>query len=151
MVSRLHKKFHNWKQKTNDVSGRSQYIEDTKRQELIDDFDNIACDGLLICQNYIRRYEHEKQDYVQEFFLYEVIHYLRKASEIFDEIYCKQDLYVSSKNNQLLDSYRINNFIEFAQNIMKFLSDHISNMSQNEELDKDMTNLSQVVNKWEKI
>lgn len=34
-------------------SGRAQNLPETQ-QEIIDSFDNIACDGLLICQNYIK-------------------------------------------------------------------------------------------------
>lgn len=140
-----------WYQKKNDVSGRSPYIADTEKQELIDNFDNIACDGLLICQNYILRYESVQQDYIKDFYLYEIIHHLCKATDIFDEVYHNQNLYISSKNNQLLDSYRVNNFIDFAKEIIKFLSTKIPENSSNAELNKDMNNLKQLVNGWKKI
>lgn len=140
-----------WYQKKNDVSGRSPYIDSAEKQELIDDFDNIACDGLLICQNYILRYEDVKQDYIKDFYLFEIIHHLRKATDIFDEVYHNQNLYISSKNNQLLDSYRVNNFIDFSKEILKFLSNKIPENSGNAELNKDMGNLKKLINGWKKI
>lgn len=137
--------------KKNDVSGRSRYIVDAKKQELIDSFDNIACDGLLICQYYILKYDNATESYIKNFYLYEIIHHLSKAADIFNEVYHNQALYISSKDNQLLDSYRVNNFIDFSKNIVNFLSLKISTNSGNAELDKDMTNLIQLINGWNKI
>ena len=37
-------------------SGREEYIVDEAKQRMIDGFDNIACDGLLICESYMERY-----------------------------------------------------------------------------------------------
>lgn len=140
-----------WHQKKNDVSGRSSYISDKKRLELIDDFDNIACDGLLICQNYMQRYESVKQDYIKDFYLYEIIHHLCKAADIFDEIYHNQELYISGTDNQLLDSYRVNNFIDFSNQIINFLLIRIPNNSGNKDLDKDMDNLQQLIGGWKEF
>lgn len=151
LASRLTRKICLWYQKKNDVSGRSQYIVDSKKQEMIDNFDNIACDGLLICQNYIQRYGDIQENYIKDFYLYEIIHHLCKAADIFDEIYHHRNLYISSNNNQLLDSYRVNNFIDFAKEIINFLKSKISQNITNAELNKDMTNLNELINSWEKI
>lgn len=140
-----------WYQKKNDVSGRSLYFVDAKKQEMIDDFDNIACDGLLICQSYIQRYGIAQADYIKDFYLYEIIHHLCKAADIFDEVYHHQSLYISSNNNQLLDSYRVNNFIDFAKEIINFLRSKIPENSGNTELDIDMANLEQLINQWHRV
>lgn len=151
LVSEASKKFHEWIVKKRDVSGKSAYLEDEKRQEMIDNFDNIACDGLLICQNYILRYNHVCERYIKDFYLYEIIHHLSKAAEIFNTIYSNQNLYISAKNSQLLDSYRVNNFIVFSQKIMEFLTKEIPQNSGDKELDDAMTNLSTLVNGWSSI
>ena len=144
------RKIYMWYQKKNDVSGRSPYIMDEKRQEMIDNFDNIACDGLLICQNYMLRYGEAKEDYIKDFYLYEIIHHLYKAVDIFDEVYHNRKLYISSKDNQLLDSYRVNNFIDFSKNIFIFLKSKIPQNSGNPDLNKVMINLEELI-KWNKI
>lgn len=118
---------------------------------MIDDFDNIACDGLLICQNYVVRYKQAEEQYIKDFYLYEIIHHLNKAASIGNVIYNNQKLYVSAMNTQLLDSYRINNFISFSQNIVRFLSDEIPEKSGNRELDNDMINLKELIGGWKMI
>lgn len=148
LVSWASKKVHGYVQKKRDVSGKSAYLVDEKRQEMIDDFDNIACDGLLICQNYMFRYDQVNERYLKDFYLFEIIHNLNKAAHIFNIIYCNRNLYVSAKDGQLLDSYRINNFITFSQEIMTFLKQNIPSNLGNQELDDDMTNLDTLVNGW---
>ena len=91
------------------------------------------------------------EKYIKDFYLYEIIHHLNKAASICNIIYNNQKLYVSAQNAQLLDSYRVNNFIIFSQNIVKFLSDEIPENSGNKELDDDMTNLKALVGGWEMI
>ena len=133
------------------ISGKRAYIVSAERQEMIDDFDNIACDGLLICQNYVVRYKQAEEQYIKDFYLYEIIHHLNKAASIGNVIYNNQKLYVSAMNTQLLDSYRINNFISFSQNIVRFLSDEIPEKSGNRELDNDMINLKELIGGWKMI
>ena len=50
LVSWSSKKFREHRIKRMQISGKRAYIVSAERQEMIDDFDNIACDGLLICQ-----------------------------------------------------------------------------------------------------
>lgn len=150
-VSWISKKIHESKKRKMRVSGKSAYVVSDEQQEMIDDFDNIACDGLLICQNYILRYKEVDEKYIKDFYLYEIIHHLNKAASICNIIYNNLHLYVSAQNDQLLDSYRVNNFILFSQNIVKFLEEEIPENSGNKELDDDMTNLKELVNGWNMI
>lgn len=150
-VSWISKKIRESRIKKQQVSGKRAYDVSDEQQEMIDNFDNIACDGLLICQNYILRYKQVDEKYIKDFYLYEIIHHLNKAASICNIIYNNQKLYVSAQNAQLLDSYRVNNFIIFSQNIVKFLSDEIPENSGNKELDDDMTNLKALVGGWEMI
>ena len=83
--------------------------------------------------------------------MYEIIHHLNKATSICNIIYNNQKLYVSAQNDQMLDSYRVNNFIVFSQNIVEFLCHEIPENSGNKELDDDMTNLKELVGGWKMI
>lgn len=133
-VSWISKRIHERRIKKKKVSGKRAYNVSAEQQEMIDNFDNIACDGLLICQNYILRYRQIDEKYIKDFYLYEIIHHLNKAASICNIIYHNQKLYVSAQNAQLLDSYRVNNFIIFSQNIVNFLKDEIPEDSGNKEL-----------------
>lgn len=150
-VSWISKKIRERRIKKKQVSGKRAYDVSAELQEMIDNFDNIACDGLLICQNYILRYRQVDEKYIKDFYLYEIIHHLNKAASICNIINNNQKLYISAQNAQLLDSYRVNNFIVFSQNIVKFLSDEIPENSGNKELDDDMTNLKELVGGWKMI
>ena len=59
----------------------------------------------------MRRYEAEANVCIREFYLFEIIHYLIKSTDLFEEIYDKLELYVSSEQRELIDVYRINNYI----------------------------------------
>lgn len=131
-------------------SGKELYVDESI-QEVIDNFDNIACDGLLICENYIQKYNQANKPHVKDFYLYEIIHYLKKMSDIFRIIYSRKDLYISSLNKELIDVYRVNNFILFSQEINCFLQDNISMPSGMHDLDKDLTNLNEEISKWKVI
>ena len=138
------------------VSGELEYNLKPKQQEKIDDFDNIACDGLLICQHYIQRFsESGIEEHVKAFYFYEVIHHLEKSRRKFSEIYENQELYIATKENnydsELIDTYRVNNFIDFSGKILEFLKNHISEMEQNPDLIKDMDNLDSKISVWEKV
>lgn len=137
------------------TSGKKAYKVKYEQQIKIDNFDNIACDGLLICQHYIQRYRQTDDDegYVKQFYLFEIIHHLEKARVIFTEIYKNRNLYIAAKENaynpELISTYRINNFIIFAKQILSFLMQEIPEDSGNEDLDRDMKNLKGKIQKWE--
>lgn len=132
-------------------SGKEEYVVDSARQEIIDGFDNIACDALLICENYIQRYQTAEKDYIKTFYLYEIIHHLSKSVDLFNEIKAHTDWYVSSQHSELIDSYRINNFIDFAQAINLFLTKTISRPITDSELEKDLDNLNESISHWKHI
>lgn len=138
------------------LSGELEYTVDSYKQEKIDDFDNIACDGLLICQKNIQRFLQEgTEDYIKEFYYYEVMHNLEKARTKFSEIYENNDLYVAKKENhynpELIDTYRVNNFIDFSSHILNFLKDHKSEIKENQDLISDLENLESKMSLWKKI
>lgn len=132
-------------------SGREEYIVDEAKQRTIDGFDNIACDGLLICESYMERYGLTEKPYVKEFYFYEIIHHLTKSTDLFEEIYGHIDLYVSSKKIELIDTYRVNNYIDFTKKINDFLRSEMKEFTKDDEVKRDIDNLDAVVAKWKHI
>lgn len=136
-------------------SGEYAYMLKPEERESIDDFDNMACDGLLICQSYIQKYKLESEPYVKEFYYYEVVHHLEKARRVFVGIYNNRSIYIASKDNnynsQLIDSYRINNFIRFYKKIYLFLIAHKADVITNADLIKDLKNLKASIKTWKPI
>lgn len=120
IISKLIITIANWLSQNSREKGTDKYLPD-KIQEVIDNFDNIACDGLLICENYCQRYEETAKIYLQDFYLYEIIHHLDKALGICDEICKEYATYASSKHDDLIDIYRLKNFLQFSQEIYGFL------------------------------
>lgn len=151
VISWITKRLRDAKVRREKASGKRQYYINEEKQEQIDDFDNIACDGLLIYRNYMEGYKHAREKYIKDFYLYEIIHHLSKAAIIFNNIYENQKLYISSEDDQLLDRYRVNNFIVFSRQIYKFLKKEIAKEPKDEELKSDMINLEALVNRWKMI
>ena len=98
---------------------------------------------------YIGEYARTKETYIQEFYLYEIIHHLKKITDIYREINENKRRYISNLNKELLDSYRIQNFIVFTKAILKFLDEKSHNMTLNEDFHTDLVNLTTEINKWE--
>ena len=129
-------------------SGREEYLIDAEKQKTIDAFDNIACDALLICEEYMQRYLVAEKEHIKDFYLYEIIHHLSKSVDLFNEIDSHHDWYISSQNSELIDSYRINNYIDYAKAIKQFLCVKIQKPIFNPELEKDLDNLFESIDKW---
>lgn len=109
----------------NRAIGKSRYLSENI-QQMIDDFDNIACDGLLICEANLEDYFRATKQYLKEFYLYEVLHHLQKAVDIAVEIHTERDLYVSDSDDEMINTYRIENFIRFADEINQVLQTQCS-------------------------
>lgn len=150
ILSKFVSLFSKWKNDRKKEAGRDKYLPDNILQK-IDDFDNIACDGLLICQNYIKKYNEVNEQYIKNFYLFEIIHHLSKITDIFRQIYSEPTVYISDSNKELLDSYRINNFIVFATAINSFLHTELGTPTGNTALDDDLKNLDDTISDWDLI
>lgn len=129
-------------------------------QKQIDKFDNIACDGLLICDNYMNQFYIYKKDntkaHLMEFCYYEILHHFKKSYDIFKEI-TRADLshskgpnisyqYISSTDYNLININRINNYIDFAKVIYRFLKDERKVIPPSSQLDSDILFLGSIQN-----
>lgn len=151
ILSKIIPRFSKWKDDRKKEAGRDKYLSDNILQ-MIDDFDNIACDGLLICENYIKKYnEKGNEQYIKDFYLYEIIHHLSKVTDIFRQIYSDPTIYINDSNKKLLDSYRVNNFIAFAKGINSFLHTEFGNSTEIAALNDDLKNLNDTISHWNSI
>lgn len=146
LVSKIVIGFMKWRTQSKKQLGKDRYLTE-EIQQVIDDFDNIACDGLLICENYCQRYEDTAKVYLQDFYLYEIIHHLDKALNICEEICSEQNLYASSEHDDLIDLYRIKNFVQFASEIYDFLMKRLENKSLEYGLQKSVYHLAITLDK----
>lgn len=132
------------------ILGKESLINPYERQKIIDEFDNIACDGLLVCLAYIDKANNEDEQCKKLFYLYEVIHHFSKSINIFREIYNGCSSYVSPRDDQLLDSFRVKNFIEFSRMINLYLQQDCKTVfPQDKDLDRVLKNISDLVNNWD--
>lgn len=151
IVSQVVNRVVRWVKTRQKESGREEYLIDAARQKVIDDFDNIACDALLICENYMQRYQTAEKEHIKNFYLYEIIHHLTKSVDLFNDINGHRELYISSSNSELIDLYRVNNYIDYAKAINQFLCDQIQKPISDPALKRDLDNLDTAIRKWTHI
>lgn len=114
------------------IEGRQKYDKDNI-EKYIDEFDNVACDGLLICQNYMKKYMKSKEcPEIKEFYFYEIVHHLKKSINIFEQVYGGKNscLYIRrDKDDSIykIDEYRTKNFIKICTKIYDFVKTESKN------------------------
>lgn len=150
VVANFFKKIRYRKKESFVTSGKIRYSANNIQRN-IDKFDNIACDGILMCLDYMEMYEmlRKKQykcknqnkikDELMIFYFYEVLHHLKKAKKIYDQIAQSElyrELYVKGekkdKSNkgleiERIDNYRIINFEKMSDYIIDFLKEELKN------------------------
>lgn len=126
-------------------SGR-EALKERAIYEKIDKFDNIACDGILICLSYIDQYHVENGD-IKDFYFFEIIHYMKKACNIFLEIRKYPERYTKDTNKALLDLYRIKNFIKLSKEVNTFLQSQ-KDLYKDETILNDILKIDIEVSKW---
>ena len=78
---------------------------------------------------------------------------MRKAEEIYDVIDGDSSTYVSP-SPKTLDPYRVNNFIDFANEIFKFIEETVcesSELSMTGALKRDIDNLGEKIKTWTRV
>lgn len=102
-------------------------------------------------------YEYKKDKskfHLMEFCYYEILHHYKKSYAVFKEI-TRDDLkqrvgplishkYISSKDPNLIDINRINNYIDFAKVVYSFLNDESGVISPSAQLASDLLMLGSI-------
>ena len=121
-----------------------------KPQEIIrivDEFDNIAMDGLLICIYYREKYETESDNKLKRFYYCECFHYLDKSCNIYRKIATDTCKYVDTIDSQLISKYRINNYLDIAEELAEFVYKNLKIVSD-EGLMQQILNVSEDIKRW---
>lgn len=142
------------RKKNKKISGRAENTDLKYIKANIDEFDNTACNCLLICKNYIRAYKKEEDLALQQFYYNEIVHYFEKATFIFNIILLRKNVYIDNENNLEFDSikpYRVNNFIDISNSILGFLLDYSKINKNCHELNNDILKLEEQVKEFNKI
>ena len=75
------------------ASKKEKLPSKTKIKEFIDDFDHIACDNILISQNFINAYNDKNtSSNLKEFYFYEIIYYTKVSISIIKKIISDSNL-----------------------------------------------------------
>lgn len=96
----------------------------SKIKELIDDFDHIACDNILISQNFIIAYNDKNTSTnLKEFYFYEIIYYTKVSISIINKILINQNKCINDKKNtNRIHLFRLENSIKMLKEIYTFLN-----------------------------
>lgn len=97
-----------------------------KVKELIDDFDHIACDNILISQNFINAYNDQTTPILlKEFYFYEVVYYTNVSLSIIQKLMYNKNLCINDKNNtNRIHLFRLENALFMINDIYKFIDDN---------------------------
>ena len=121
-----------------------------KPQEIIrivDEFDNIAMDGLLICTYYQEMYNVESDNKLKRFYFCECFHYLNKSCSVYRKIAEETGKYIDTIDSQLISKYRVDNFLDIAEELAQFIDDNRDPVND-KELEVQVFNVKEDIAKW---
>lgn len=100
------------------------------------DFDNIACDSILVAKDYKLEYKRLENDESNKnlkiFYYYEIMHYLATACEkTTDLVKNKEKCIRTLSESEGVDVFRVINIINIMQELDKFLDDNIGLLNGN--------------------
>lgn len=140
--------------KNREISGKAENTNINYIKANVDEFDNTACNCLLICRSYIESYKNENDIVLKQFYYNEIVHYFEKATFIFNIILLNKNIYITNINKKEFDSirpYRVDNFIDISESIINFLLDKSSEINYSNELSKDIKRLNEQVKKFNSL
>lgn len=90
----------------------------------IDDFDHIACDNILISQNFIMAYKDpDTSADLKEFYFYEIIYYTKVSLGIIQKIFVNSNRCINDKNStNKIYLFRLENSLKMLNEIYCFLN-----------------------------
>lgn len=97
-----------------------------KIKELIDDFDHIACDNILISQNFINAYNDKNTSILlKEFYFYEIVYYTNVSLSIIQKLIYNKNLCINDKNNtNRVHLFRLENALFMLNDIYTFINEN---------------------------
>lgn len=97
-----------------------------KAKEFIDDFDHIACDNILISQNFIKAYKDKDTPILlKEFYFYETVYYTEVSLSIIQKIIFNKKLCINTQGNtNRVHLFRLENALSMIMDIYKFIDEN---------------------------
>lgn len=130
LVNKIKNSYKKYKKKDN-----VEYVK-----QLIDDFDHIACDNVLISKEFIAHFFKEKKrgDYKSATFAYyESLYYLKSASDKIKRVLDNGEHCINNKNTVVsLDIYRLTNLYSMMVDIFNLIKNNRNDILIEKELSK---------------
>lgn len=122
-ILRLKRSFKKYKRKTSAI----------EIKEIIDSFDHIACDNVLVAEEFIQHFDPKKDSELSTFYYFEVIYYAKIATQKTLRILKNSNTCINSKEKtDAIDLFRISNLCKILQRILKFIHENEQNISIDE-------------------
>ena len=126
----------------------------TKVKELIDNFDHIACDNILISQNFINAYNDKNTPiFLKEFYFYEVVYYTNVSLSIIQKLIYNKNLCINDKNNtNRIHLFRLENVLFMINDIYEFIDDNKEKIGVDTVLQPSVNNMvAELYNKLDNL
>lgn len=106
---------------------KENMASDATIKQLIDDFDHIACDNILISQNFIGAYfDNSTSSNLKEFYFYEIIYYTNVSLAKINSITLYKDRCIDNNetSGKKIHLYRLGNALSMLNEICDFLENN---------------------------
>lgn len=114
-------------------------------------FDNVAFDYLLLCHDYINKYEHEEDKNIKDFYYHEVIYYCQNSVDRFSPIYMRKDLYIGKISDSKIEIHRVDNFISILKDIGIFIKNNLEYYKNDNGFYANVCSLVDEINGYNKL
>ena len=103
-------------------------LTDSQREIIIDKFDHIGCDGVLLARDFLNKYKNDSLTVnEQHFALIEAFYYCKKSIDVTTTIIDYSKLCVNSENNRTgISLYRLINVYKMLEELHKEINDNIT-------------------------
>ena len=119
-LSQIKRSFKKYKRKTSAI----------EIKEMIDNFDHIACDNVLIAEEFIQHFDSKRDSELSTFYYFEVIYYAKIATEKTLKVLNNPNTCINSKvKTDAIDLFRIYNLCKILERILEFIKENEHNIN----------------------
>lgn len=94
-------------------------------KEIIDSFDHIACDNVLVAKEFMQHFDPQSDLELSTFYYFEIIYYAKTAANKALKILNNSNNCINSKDKtDAIDLFRLKNLCVILTQILQFISDH---------------------------
>ena len=109
-------------------------------KQIIKEFDNIACDSIIVAKGYISEFGLVKETKLQVFYFYEIMHCLSAASLKITVLLANYGECIRTGSTATgVDIFRLSNILEIERDIIAFLNSNFLKLFTNHKYQDDIT------------